>query len=50
MIIHSAVDYEAINLRAVKMPVRTKASILISFQLFGTLMCFICSHFECNKL
>jgi hypothetical protein len=44
------VDFEAINLKnAVKSPIRTKASILATFQLFGTLMCFICSHFEGNN-
>ena len=41
------VEYEHINLRAVNAR-PTKASIVISFQLFGTLMCFICSHFAGN--
>lgn len=41
-------EFEHINLRAgpINTPNATKASVIISFQLFGTLMCFICSHFS----
>ena len=41
----SVVEFEHINLRAVNAPSKTKASVVVSFQLFGTLLCFICSHF-----
>ena len=27
-------------------PSKTKSSVVTSFQLFGTTLCFICSHFE----
>lgn len=42
------VDSEEIGLRKVFTPMSTKGSVLISFQLFGTLVCFICSHFVCK--
>ena len=45
----SVVESDYVNLRPVKTPMRTKASLLVSFQLFGTLMCFICSHFEAGE-
>ncbi|CAF0870003.1 unnamed protein product [Brachionus calyciflorus] len=45
----SIVEYEHINFRPVQAPSRTKASVLVTFQLFGTLMCFICSHFAAGE-
>jgi phosphatidylinositol-bisphosphatase len=47
----SVAEYEHINLRAgpINTPSATKASVCISFQLFGTLMCFICSHFAAGE-
>ena len=42
-------EFDVIGLRTgPNTPNATKASLLVSFQLFGTLMCFICSHFSCN--
>lgn len=47
----SIAEFDHINLRAgpVNTPSATKASVLISFQLFGTLFCFICSHFAAGE-
>lgn len=39
------VEYEHVPLRSLHTPGRTKSSVVISFQLFGTLLCFVCSHF-----
>lgn len=47
--INLVVEFEHINFRAVQAPSRTKGSVLITFQLFGTLMCFICSHFAAGE-
>lgn len=48
----SVVEFEHINLRGtgpINTPIKTKASVVISFQLFGTLLCFICSHFSAGE-